>query len=177
MTKHIFTLSIIAAVLFAGCSGSGSQKEQPPQPQQTTTSKETSTAGEERPLSKDTANAIPVTRLDYFTQLPQEVNGCGEYIAYDSIGLTKKQYIFVANNSGVGFIKINGKEMRLIKDRSRSITIKGSSYIAVYRNQDCKVVLRVRQSGINKSEPYKGTLQVTGNGIYRMLKIQGQVGC
>src|SRR5258705_8637226 len=111
--------------------------------------------------NKDTLNAIvskqiasgsqvdTAFKLDLFDAIPDTINECGEYFTHDTIAVTSERYIFLSNFTEFAIIKINGKNIYLKKDTIESKIINNKSYIAVYKSQDYKAVLKV-----NKTKSY-----------------------
>ncbi len=117
-------------------------------------------------------------KLDFFNVIPDTISGCGEYITYDTSTVTNKKYIFLSNLTEFAIIKINGKDIYLKRDTIESKEINDKSYIAVYKCQDYKAVLKIKQTkSYDEGGLYSGTLQIISNKINALFKVHGEAGC
>ena len=162
-----FVATVLAVAVLAACT-SHDKKSNKPQP---VTSKET--AIKEGTSSRGSANF----KLDYFKKIPDTIDGCGEYITYDTSTLAHK-YIFLSNLSDFAIIKVNGKDIYLTRDSVASKTINNKNYISVYKGHGYKAILTVRETeAFDEGGFYKGTLQIISDKTFVMFKVKGQVGC
>jgi len=135
-------------------------------------SKETATI-KEGTSSRGAANF----KLDYFKTIPDTIDGCGEYITYDTTTV-KDKYIFLSNLSDFAIMKVNGQDIYLTRDSAASKTINDKSYISVYKGHGYKAILTVRETEAHDEGGfYKGTLQIFSDKTFVMFKVKGEVGC
>jgi hypothetical protein len=117
-------------------------------------------------------------KLDFFDAIPDTINGCGEYFTHDTSNVTKDRYIFLSNLTEFAIIKINGKDIYLKRYSIESKEINDKSYIAVYKGQDYKAVLTIKQAKTyDEGGFYSGTLQIIGDKINATFKVHGEAGC
>lgn len=135
----------------------------------------------EKDVSKQIASISKIDtalRLDFFNEIPDTISGCGEYFTYDTCKVDKDRYIFLSNLTEFAIIKINGKDIYLKKDSIESKEINDKSYIAVYKSQNFKVVLTIKQTKTyDEGGAYSGTLQIIGDKINTTIKVHGESGC
>ena len=117
-------------------------------------------------------------KLDFFNAIPDTLNGCGEYFTYDTTAVTRGRYVFLSNLTGFAIIKINGNDIYLKRDSSESKEINDKSYIAVYKGQNYKAILTIKQEkSYDEGGFYSGTLQIIGDKINVTFKVHGESGC
>ncbi len=117
-------------------------------------------------------------KLDFFREIPDTIDGCGEYFTYDTSRVSKKRYIFLSNLTEFAIIKINGRDIYLKRDPIESKEINEKSYIAVYKGHDYKAVLKIKQTKTyDEGGFYSGTLQIIGRNINTTFKVHGEAGC
>lgn len=115
---------------------------------------------------------------DFFDAIPDTIDGCGEYFTYDTIQEAKDKYIFLSNLTGFAIIKVRGNFIFLDKDTAESKEINSKSYIAVYRGQGYKAVLKVKQvKAYDEGGFYSGTLEIISDKKKITYKVHGQAGC
>jgi len=135
-----------------------------------------------KPVTINPPASITVTdtafKLDFFTAVPDTIDGCGEYITYYTSKITNDKFIFLSNLSEFAIIRIKGKDIYLNRDMIESQEINDKNYIAVYEGQGYKAILSLKQKKANDEGGfYTGTLQITGNKVNVTFKVHGQVGC
>jgi hypothetical protein len=117
-------------------------------------------------------------KLDFFNEIPDTISGCGEFFTYDTSAVTKGRYIFLSNLAEFAIIKINGKSIYLIKDTIESKVIDDKNYIEVFKSQEYKVVLTIKQAKTyDEGGFYYGTLQIIGVKTNALFKVHGEAGC
>jgi hypothetical protein len=117
-------------------------------------------------------------KLDFFREIPDTIDGCGEYFTYDTSRISKNRYIFLSNLTEFAIIKINNRNIYLKRDSLESKEINDKSYIAVYKGHDYKVVLKIKQTKTyDEGGSYSGTLQIIGKNINTTFKVHGEAGC
>jgi hypothetical protein len=125
-----------------------------------------------------TSNRDASFKLDFFAAVPDTIDGCGEYFTYDTSKFEKNKYIFVSNLTEFAVIKINGKDFYLNRDTTESKEINDKSYIAVYKGQGYKAILKIKQTKTyDEGGFYSGTLQLIGGKINATFKVRGEAGC
>jgi len=162
-----FVATILAVAVLAACTSNEKKGNKiPPASKETATIKEGTSA-------RGSANF----KLDYFKAVPDTIDGCGEYITYDTTTL-KDKYIFLSNLSDFAIIKVNGQDIYLTRDSVASKTINDKNYIAVYKGHGYRAILTVRETETyDEGGFYKGTLQIFSDKTFVMFKVKGQVGC
>jgi hypothetical protein len=124
------------------------------------------------------SNRDTTFKLDFFAAVPDTIDGCGEYFTYDTSKFAKDKYIFLSNLTEFAVIKINGKDFYLNRDTTESKEISDKSYIAVYKGQGYKAILKIKQTKTyDEGGFYSGTLQVIGDKINATFKVHGEAGC
>jgi hypothetical protein len=117
-------------------------------------------------------------KLDFFNTIPDTIDGCAEYITYDTSTVTKDKYIFLSNLTDFAIIKIKGNVIYLKRDSIESKEINAKSYVAVYKGQYYKAVLTIKQTkSYDEGGLYDGTLQIIGDKINVLFKVHGESGC
>ncbi|MBO9635076.1 MAG: hypothetical protein J7578_18345 [Chitinophagaceae bacterium] len=72
-------------------------------------------------------NVDTTFKLDFFKALPDTIDGCGEYLTYDTSKVANDKYIFLSNLTDFAIIKIKGKDVYLNKDTTESKEINDKS--------------------------------------------------
>jgi hypothetical protein len=117
-------------------------------------------------------------KLEFFREIPDTIDGCGEYFTYDTNRISKNRYIFLSNLTEFAIIKINDRNIYLKRDSLESKEINDKSYIAVYKGHYYKAVLKIKQTKTyDEGGSYSGTLQIIGKNINRTFKVHGEAGC
>jgi hypothetical protein len=116
--------------------------------------------------------------LDFFTSIPGDIDGCGEFFTYDTCTVDDKHYIFLSDMDVHAIIKIRGKDVHLKKNTKQSKEINELTSIDVYYGGGYKVTLRKKnEKVIDEVIEYSGTLQISGKKIKATYKIHGEGGC
>ena len=117
--------------------------------------------------------------LDYFEIYPDNIDGCGYSFGYDSINKSLSKDIFVSNITDFAIIKVNGKDIYLIKDTINSKQISEKKFIDVFFGKDFKTIINFElYNQSEESYELKGTLEVlTNNKLKKIIKIRGKGGC
>jgi hypothetical protein len=116
-------------------------------------------------------------KLDYFTSVPDTIDGCGEYLTYDTSTVADK-YIFLSDLGSFAIIKVNGRDIYLTRDSVASKIISDKSYISVYKGQGYRAVLTLKEKEAHDEGGfYRGTLQIFSDKVFVMFKVKGEVGC
>jgi hypothetical protein len=117
-------------------------------------------------------------RLDFFKAIPDTIDGCGEYFTYDTSKATNDRYIFLSNLTDFAIIRIGGKNIYLVNDTIESKEINDKSYVAVYKGEEYKAILKVKQTkAYDEGGFYAGTLQIIGRKVNVTFKVHGDAGC
>ena len=131
--------------------------------------------------SAQTSNTVKTDtglKIDFFETVPDKIKGCGEYFTYDTSSFENRRYVFLSNLSDFALIKVNGKEIVLYKDRTKSESINNRNYVAVYKGQGYTAVLRMKQTeAYDEGGFYSGTLEIFGSGTNGTFKVHGEAGC
>jgi hypothetical protein len=128
--------------------------------------------------AKQTVTIDTTFALDFFSAIPDTIDGCGEYFTYDTSKVEKDKYIFLSNLTDYAIIKISGKDIYLNRDTTESREINDKSYEAVYKGQGYKAVLKVKQTQTyDEGGFYSGTLEIIGDKKRVTFKVHGEAGC
>lgn len=164
------TSFLLASFILTSCTNSDTKTDnsQKSDTSKTYTTKSTLTA----------SNVDTTFKLDFFKSLPDTIDGCGEYITYDTSKVANDRYIFLSNLSDFAIIKIKGKDIYLNKDTTESKEINDKSYKAVYKGQGYKAILTVKQTRTyDEGGFYSGTLEIIGDKVRATFKVHGETGC
>lgn len=115
--------------------------------------------------------------LEYFDELPKEVDGCGDYYQYDT-SKNEDRLMFVSNLTDGAFIKINGKTIVLTIDTSLSKEIDSTTIKSVFKNSKYTITKLVSmKERYDEGGLYIGTLTIEFNDKKYVIKIKGTTGC
>ena len=115
--------------------------------------------------------------LQVFTKLPDTLTGCTGLYIYDSLPASSRQYLFITNLDGLGIMQVHGKLVYL--DRQSREDLPDGGYEEIFSKDGYSVTLRTKETGKTGDElsVYSGMLEIEKNGVKRMIKIHGEVGC
>ena len=166
MTKFVAT--VLAIAVLTACASNDKKNTKT-----LTTASKDSAKIKEGTSSRGSANF----KLDYFKSVPDTIDGCGEYLTYDTSTVANK-YIFLSDLSSFAIIKVNGKDVYLTRDSVASKTMSDKSYISVYKGHGYRAVLTLKEKEAHEEGGfYQGTLQIFSDKIFVMFKVKGEVGC
>jgi hypothetical protein len=116
-------------------------------------------------------------KLDLFPA-PAIIDGCSETFTYDTCKPDNYKYVFVSDYGDNHFIKVKGKQIRLVKDSNPSKDLNSKNYNSVYHGGGYKVILKLKiVEQYEEAAMYKGTIQISGNKTNATFKIHGVGGC
>jgi hypothetical protein len=114
-------------------------------------------------------------KLGYFTKVPKNYRDCGALYTYDSIVLEKKKFIFLSDFQNLGLIIINGKQVKLLLQDSKTV---GKENISVYSGGGYTVTLTNTTTVTGKKlDLESGWLEVKKGKVLLKLKVHGESGC
>jgi len=117
-----------------------------------------------------------LSKLDYFTQIPKEIDGCTGLYTSDSISMKDKKYLIVTNLQDFAQIKIAGKRINLKLESQKQLS--KNSYQSIYIGSGYKVVLTTKTiKQIDELSEEKGTLEISNKESKRTITIHGKSGC
>jgi hypothetical protein len=117
-------------------------------------------------------------KLEFFTSIPDDIDGCGEFFTYDTSTVDDEHYILLSDMDVHAIINIRGKDVHLKKNTRQSKEINELVSVEVYYGGGYKVTLRKKKEKvINENIEYSGTLQISGKKIKATYKIHGEGGC
>ena len=117
-------------------------------------------------------------KLDFFTSIPGDIDGCGEFFTYDTCTVDDKHYIFLSDMGDMALIRIKGKDVQLKKNKKLSKVINDRISVEVYNGGGYKVTLRKKEEKmVDELYEYTGTLQVTGKKLKVTYKVHGEGVC
>lgn len=128
-------------------------------------------------VQKDIAKSKGLT-LETFG-FPQEIQGCSCYFATDREQFIKQNYIYVDDYQQNGYVKINGRQIKLKYDKKNEVLPEKSLNINLH-SDDYKVNLKgtVVEEGEIETALYKGTLTIeTKDGKKIETPVYGECGC
>jgi hypothetical protein len=116
-------------------------------------------------------------KLDYFKEVPAEVDGCNGSFTYDSISLKQEKFIVVIDLQKLAFIRVNGIIVRLTLSESKHLSEKKSKDI--YKGGGYTLVLITTEGKRVSDELYlsSGTMEISTGNQKLHLKIHGEGGC
>lgn len=156
------TSILLSLLVFTNCASNDQATENIPK----TSSVKTKTAG--------TAGF----KLDFFTAIPGDIDGCGEFFTYDTCTVDDQHYIFLSDMGDMAIIRIRGKDVQLKKNKKQSKVINDRISVDVYNGGGYKVTLRKKEEKmVDELYEYTGTLQVTGKKLKVTYKVHGEGGC
>ena len=114
---------------------------------------------------------------DPITKLPGKIDGCSALFATSPEAFAKKQYVFVHNLQGTGYLTIDGKtiEMTLAEKTEQP----GGQLQEIFSTNQHKVILttrKIKQTGDEVAE-HQGTLEIYKDVSELKLDVTGEVGC
>lgn len=166
----IVTSILLSLLVFTKCTSTDQVNENP----QNTGSTKTKTAKKEK---ANTANMAGF-KLDFFTSIPGDIDGCGEFFTYDTSTVDDKHYIFLSDMSDLAIIRIKGKDVHLKKNKKQSKVINKLTSVDVYYGSGYKVILRKKEEKmVDELYEYTGTMQIIGKKIKVTYKVHGEGGC
>lgn len=133
-----------------------------------------------RPGKKEKASTANKAgfKLDFFTSIPDDIDGCGEFFTYDTSTVDDEHYIFLYDMDVHALINIKGKDVHLKKNTRQSKEINELVSVEVFYGGGYKVTLRKKKEKvIDENIEYSGTLQISGKKVKATYKIHGEGGC
>jgi len=122
-----------------------------------------------------TAAAQSHIKLGYFSKVPANVQKCGALYTYDTTSLTIKKYILLTDFQNLGWIIIEGKQIKL---QLADAQTKGKTNISTYKGGGYTITLSSITSGHKGSlDMETGTLQIINGAKKLSINIHGQSGC
>jgi len=127
-------------------------------------------------------------KLNYFDNIPPEVDGCSGLYTYDSVSLKKKKYIIVTDLSEIALVNVNGSQIQLKYAGNGAITGDNSQvkkiFLTVYKGKTLQVILNTRPErkagkGREETETWrdKGTMELMMGERHIKIRIHGVSGC
>lgn len=164
------TAILLSLLVFTNCASNDQATENIPKASSTKT----------KAAKKEKANSANATafKLDFFTSIPGDIDGCGEFFTYDTCTVDDQHYIFLSDLDDMAIIRINGKDVQLKKSKTQSKVINDHISVDVYNGGGYKVTLRKKEEKmVDELYEYTGTLKVTGRKIKVTYKVHGEGGC
>ena len=161
---------LLSILVFTNCASNDQANENIPKASSTKT----------KPGNKERANTANKGgfKLDFFTAIPDDIDGCGEFFTYDTSTVDDKHFIFLSDMDVHAIINIKGKDVQLKKKNRESKVINDLNSVDVYYGGGYKVVLRKKNENVTDEViEYTGTLQITGKKIKVTFKVHGEGGC
>jgi hypothetical protein len=127
-------------------------------------------------------------KLNYFENIPPEVDGCSGLYTYDSVSLKKKKYIIVTDLSEMALVNVNGSQIQLKYVGNGAIAGDNSQvkkiFLTVYKGKTLEVILYTRperKAGKSREETEtwrdKGTMELIMGERHIKIRIHGVSGC
>jgi hypothetical protein len=161
---------LLSLLVFTNCASN----DQATEDTQKTSSTKTKPAKKEKTYTTNTGGF----KLDFFTSIPDDIDGCGEFFTYDTCTVDDKHYIFLSDMDVQAIIKIKGKDVQLKKSARQSKVINDVTSVEVYYGGGYKVILRKKnEKVIDEIIEYSGTLHISGKKIKATFKVHGEGGC
>lgn len=160
--KRIFIGVSVLLALVAGCAGNDSGNVE--------ARKEKTTIGK-----KESG-----LQLDMFKIIPDTIEGCAMYYAYDTVLKEEGHYIFLAKTNEFALIKVQGHDIYLSYDEANSKQLSENSFKYVFTGKGYTAVLITRVVKAIEAEETSinaGTLEVFTDKKRVLLKIRGRSGC
>lgn len=115
--------------------------------------------------------------IGHFDNIPDSIEGCGDFYLLDSSDLSSNKYVFVSELSKLGAIMLNGRCVYLDKNEVLSKE-SDDSFKDVYIRDNFKVVLDAkRYKEYDEGGFYKGTLTISVGDSTIVYQVHGQTGC
>jgi hypothetical protein len=116
-------------------------------------------------------------KLDYFKEIPSEIDGCSGSFTYDSIPLKNQKYVVVVDLQNLAFVRINGTIIRLTLSEHKNITKNKSK--DSYQGGGYSVILTTTEGRRIGDELYlsSGTIEISNGKQKSIFKIHGEAGC
>ena len=129
-----------------------------------------------------------IIKLESFSQIPSEIDGCVGLYTYDSISLKKGKYIIATDLQKFAFIKIDGNKIQLKFVGNDSllgdVSQRKKTYAAVYKGINYQIILNTipAKSASKTSEEEetwfdKGTVEISVGNKRIKIKVHGRSGC
>jgi hypothetical protein len=161
---------LLSILVFTNCASNDQANETLPKAVSTKT----------KPDQKEKANTVNKAgfKLDFFTAIPDDIDGCGEYFTYDTCTIDDLHYIFLSDMGDMAIIRIKGKDVHLKKSNKQSKVINGLTSVNVYFGGGYKVTLRKKEEKMtDELYEYTGSLQISSKKIKVTYKVHGEGGC
>jgi hypothetical protein len=161
---------VLSLLVFTYCSSNEQANDNTPK----TSSSKTKNAKKEKASAANPAGF----KLEFFTSIPGDIDGCGEFFTYDTCTVDDEHYIFLSDMDVHAIIRIKGKDVHLKKNTKQSKEINELTSIDVFYGGGYKVTLRKKnEKVIDEVIEYSGTLQISGKKIKATYKVHGEGGC
>lgn len=125
-------------------------------------------------------NENPTVGLEAFEQIPDTIEGCGDYYALDSNLMKDNKFIFLSSLEKFSIVKIKGENIILTRDSVASKEMSLDSFIDVYYSEKVNAVLSVKRvKSYDEGGFYSGTLYIELKALKKkfLYKVYGQSGC
>ena len=98
-----------------------------------------------------------VLRLENFSDIPSEIDGCGCFFSKNKSLFEKELYLFVNDASQYGFFKINNKIEIVFLNKNY---IKNGMKYYIYENKEYHVTLSFKEKGVSQTGIIEGEIIV-----------------
>ena len=121
-------------------------------------------------LSKsDTSNIW----LDFFDTIPETISNTGEFYTYDTTKIAEKRYIFLTNLTEYAIIKINNKDVYLLKDYDKCIALPANTFKDVFSGNGFTIIFIHKGDSKDGVSYETGTLDIQNSKHQALFKIHG----
>lgn len=162
----VISALLIAVIGFGACSDPG--------PARTGKAEIIADKAGELPADSSKSRAF---QLDIIETIPQGMDGCGDYYAYDSTGSNTGKYVFLSDLGERAVVSINGTLFYLAADTASSKSTEGR-ILERFVGDELEVIQDLTlYNSYEEGGFYSGTLTVVYMSQQEVFNVHGQTGC
>jgi hypothetical protein len=118
----------------------------------------------------DTSNI----KLAFFDTIPETISSMGEFYSYDTTKIANNKYIFLTNLTDYAIIRVNGKDVYLLKDHDKCLALSENTFKDVFSGNGFTVIFTHKGIDHNNGTSYEtGTLEIKNSKYQAIFKIHG----
>jgi hypothetical protein len=113
-------------------------------------------------------------KLDFFNTIPETISKMGEFYSYDTTKLADNKYIFLTNLTEYAIIKVNNKDIYLLKDYDKCLSLSENTFKDVFSGNGFTIIFTHQLVDHNNGLSFEtGTVEIRNSKYKNLFKIHG----